>query len=418
MTARISLVAAVIAVFVFACDTERNIGPVYETYFTKYYGIDGNQFGVDLAVGSDGSMVMLGQSLSQTNPVPRAFIVKTDGRGTVLWQRQMGGDHEVPVDVEFDSNNNILVVSNVSTAGGVPSPSIRVTRISQSGAGIDSILITHETGVSLYGTAVTELSDRNLIVTGYGGPDLVLDTELPPPDEEDLLIYRLDPGFDLEPKLMDEQGGEHVGKIVKLFEARDGGSNLYYRFGDSDRPLNQNGGVFRQSFEAAGLNDVFKAITTVVAPAGDVQVAREAIEMPVAADIGYLMVGSTGGASKQIFIAQYLATSSEFSIRFSKVIPTPRPAEGVSVAYGDQETMFVLANEQQDNNNYDIYLVKLQSDGKVVGSLRFGSAEGNDEAGAVRVLPDGRVAVFGTIELETQKKMMLTLISPMGTFSQ
>src|SRR6188472_272989 len=101
MTARISLLAAILAAILLSCDTEQNVAPVYETYFTKYYGEDGNQIGVDLAVGADGTMVMVGTSQSQTNPITRGFIVKVDALGTVLWERQMGGDYEVPVDVEF-----------------------------------------------------------------------------------------------------------------------------------------------------------------------------------------------------------------------------------------------------------------------------------------------------------------------------
>lgn len=417
MTARNSLLAALIAVLFFACDTDRNIAPVFKTFFTKYYGEDGKQTAVDLAVGNDGSLIMLGKSESQTNSVPRSFIVKTDGEGTVLWQRQLGGDNEEPVDVEIDSRDDILVVSNIQGT------SIRITRISQSGAGIDSTVITHPSGVSLVGTAITEVeetevSDRSLIVTGYAGPDLVIDNNLLRADVEDLLIYRLDPDFNGVPEMMVERGGEHVGKIVKLFQSRTAGPVRYYTFGDSDRPFNE-GASFRRAFEVNQLNDFFQATQPVPGPAGDEQLARQAIEMPVGAERGFLVAGTSGQSGfTQIFLAQYVDARPDLLMRFSKVIPTPRPAEGISVAYGDQETMFVLADELQDNNNHDIYLVKLASDGSKLGELRFGSIEGDDLAAAVRVLPDGRVAVLGTIDLATQKKMMLTLVSPQGTFSE
>src|SRR5690349_2423310 len=147
MTARISLVASLMAVVLFSCDTERNIAPVFKTYYTKYYGEDGNQLAVDLAVNSDGTMVMVGTSQSQTNQISQAFIVKIDNEGTVLWQRQMGDSNEEPVDVEFDSRNDIIVVSNYQ------SRSIRITRIGQSGASIDSMMIENPAGI--FGTAIT-----------------------------------------------------------------------------------------------------------------------------------------------------------------------------------------------------------------------------------------------------------------------
>jgi hypothetical protein len=76
-----------------------------------------------------------------------------------------------------------------------------------------------------------------------------------------------------------------------------------------------------------------------------------------------------------------------------------------------------LANEIKDNNKRDIFLLRLTFNGSVMGSLSFGSLEGDDSAGAVRAHPDGRIAVFGTMELETQKKMVLIMLSPNGNFS-
>ena len=330
----------------------------------------------------------------------------------------MGGDYEVPVDVEFDSRNDILVVSNVAASDGVKSPSIRVTRISPNGSGIDSLRIVQDDTLAIFGTAITEISDGSFIVTGNAGPSLVQDgANMPPPDVEDLLIYNVDAGL-TEAKVKSELGGEHVGKIVKLFESKQTGPQRFYTFGDSDRPFG-DGGAYIQSFEALEWNEFFISTPTEIAPTGEVQVSNEAIEMPVAMQRGYLMVGSTGqGVMKQIFIAQYTDGNTDLTRRLYKSIATPRSAEGISVAYGEQDRMFVLADELQDNNKHDIYLVKLRSDGSREGEMRFGSIEGDDLAAAVRILPDQRVAVFGTIELETQKKMMLTLVSPKGTFSE
>ncbi|MGC3946953.1 MAG: hypothetical protein QM762_20955 [Chryseolinea sp.] len=415
MTGRISLIAAVIAAGVFSCDTERNIAPSFKTYFTKYYGEDGNQFGTDMVVGSDGSMVMVGRSESQTNPVTRSFVVKVDTEGTVLWQRRIGAENEAPVDVELDSRNDILIVTNLS--GGA----IRVLRLDQSGNTVDSLKVDDAAGI--VATSITEVSDGQLMVAGYSGPNLVGDNQMatPPPDEQDLFIYRIDPSLDgTLNKLVVAQGGEHVGKIVKLFESKLSGPKTYLSFGDSDRPFNVNNPEYRRTFEVFPWDASFvsgRVVQTGQSP--ETQIAGEAIEMPIASQRGYLLVGSTGQeVSRKIFVVQYMDSRPNVTVRLSTIIPTPRSAEGVSAAYGEQDAMFVLADEKQDNNNHDIYLAKLESDGAFGGEMRFGSVEGDDTAAAVRVLPDQRVAIFGTIELETQKKMMLTLISPRGTFSE
>jgi hypothetical protein len=329
----------------------------------------------------------------------------------------MGGDNEVPVDVEFDSRNDLLVVSNVESSGTVPA-SIRITRISQSGAGIDSTLITHPSNsIGLFGASVTEISDGSLIVVGNAGPGLVDDQRMPPPDLEDLLIYKVDPNFVVPPKLKVERGGEHVGKIVKLFESRESGPQRLYSCGYSDRPFNE-GGDFIQTFEVIQLDEFYQSMSRQWAPGDDAKIASEAIEI----ERGYLIVGTTGqGLLSKIYVAQYVDNSPNLTTRFSEYVKTPRPAEGISVAYGEQESIFVLADELQDNNKHDIYLLKIRNgEGglAVQGEMRFGSVEGNDQAAAVRILPDQRIAVFGTIELVTQKKMMLTLVSPTGTFSE
>jgi hypothetical protein len=67
-------ISALIAVC--SCDTEGNVDPVYQNNFIKYYGEDGNQEGVDLLVNTDGTLILLGNSSSQTNPVTRPFIAK------------------------------------------------------------------------------------------------------------------------------------------------------------------------------------------------------------------------------------------------------------------------------------------------------------------------------------------------------
>lgn len=414
MTASVRCIAAVIAVFIMSCDTEVNIAPVYKSFYTKYYGEDGNQIAVDLAVNAqDGTMVMLGRSESQTNPVARSFIVKVDSEGTVLWQRQLGGIDEVPADVEFDHQNNILVVSNAGDK------SVRLTRMSQDGDGIDSLLITHPLGVSLKGRSVTALEGGDYLIAGNGGPELFNEGGLPAPaDESDLFIYRIKAGFSEEPELF-AQGGEHYGKIVKVFEL-DNSSYAYYWFGDSDRPFSPESAVYRQTLEVVATDPYFMQRGWLQSgPNSARQFASEAIEMPVAGTRGYLMVGSNlSGSTYSMFVVQYNRTSEMPAVRFTKEIRTDRSVEGVSAAYGSDGIMYVLGDEQHDNGTHDMYLAKLDSDGEVLGNMRFGSSEGNDLSGSVRVLPDQRVAVFGTMQLETQTKFVLTLISPYGRFSE
>jgi hypothetical protein len=132
----------------------------------KYYGVDGNQEGVDLLVNPDGSMILLGNSSSQTNPITVPFIAKVDQFGTVQWQRQLGGFNEKAVDVELDNNSNLIVLSNFGE--GVNSRA-KVYRLGQDGTGMDSILVDFQEWQM--GRSVTVAADGRILIAGSRKPD-------------------------------------------------------------------------------------------------------------------------------------------------------------------------------------------------------------------------------------------------------
>ena len=94
-----------------------------------------------------------------------------------------------------------------------------------------------------------------------------------------------------------------------------------------------------------------------------------------------------------------------------------RRIEGISAANAAPDGYFIVANEVRENNKRDIFLLRVERDGAVSWSNNFGSLEGEDTAGGVESLPDGRIAVVGTIQLETQRKMVLIVTGTNGRFS-
>jgi hypothetical protein len=217
-------------------------------------------------------------------------------------------------------------------------------------------------------------------------------------------------------------GGELTGAALKVFENSTGGYSL---LGYSDR-LSRDV-VHKSRFEAFSLNDFFVAPgqRVVVDADGESQVASSVIE--TFASPGYLMVGTNyvSSLSSNIYLVSYynplglITSGSDKSplTQFQNQYLLNRRLEAVSLAAAEPDDLFVLANEIKDNNNRDIFLLRLTLNGSIVGSSSFGSLEGDDSAGAVRAHPDGRIAVLGTMELETQKKMVLIMLSPGGNFS-
>jgi len=395
------------------CDTGNRVDPVFQDHFIKYYGEDGNQEGVDIYVNSDGSMILLGNSSSLTElSIP--FIVKTDSLGNVLWQHQMGGRNEKAVDVELITSGThqgkLVVVSNVGTD---TESKIRLTIVDQSGHGIDSLILPTDAWQTV--KSVTPSSDNDFIVCGYAAPDPIRNSPPSPDDQADIISLRVSQSL-TSVDTLSWQGGEHEGFAVKVFEVPLQGETKYALFGYSDRPVTQSVG-FEDKFEVLVV-DVFgqPSLRLTSGQKGEKQKAARAIRVPASQEDGYFMIGTNeDGANRDIFIAKY---SNDLSVaKLAQKLPYGRKMEGVAVASAIQEEgYFLLANETQDNNNRNIFLVHIRLDGSEVWSTTFGTDDGDDTAGAVAALKDGRIAVLGTIDLETQKKMALIIVTKTGGF--
>ncbi len=412
----ISIASIVSLLLALGCDTASNVEPVFQNYFIKYYGEDGNQTGEDLLINSDGSMVLLGNTSSQTSSLTTPFLVKIDPAGNLLWKRQLGELNERAVDVELDNQGNLIVVSNV---GDEAESQIRLLRIDQSGRGKDSILINN--GEKQIARSVTQVSDNSFLIAGYAEADPVANPQtmpIPPEDEADIIVVQVDTqmlGF----KILLRQGGEHVGSSVKIFETVLGGDTKYLVFGDSDRPPTQTG-EYKRAFEVISINkDGIQGLQANSGDDSELQTLAGVVLTPPSLQEGYLMVGTTfppsNSSASNVYITQY--TKELDARRIDKTIEIPgKRLAGISAA-ASQESFYILANEIRENNNRDIALIKLAGDGSTIGATSFGTLEGDDTAGAVYVLPDGRIAVYGTMQLETQKKMVLIVLSQNGKFS-
>lgn len=404
-------------IMMLSCDTANNVPPVFQNFFIKYYGEDGNQEGVDLLLNTDGSMILLGNSSSQTSTVPVPFIVKIDPNGNILWQRELGEINETAVDVELDNQGNLIIVSNI---GDEANSRIRLSRIDQQGNGIDSIII--DSGEKQVAKSVTQTTQNTFLIAGYAEADPEANPDpfpIPPADEADIIVIRVDESMIDPPEILARHGGEHVGSAVKIFETILNDSTKYLVFGDSDRPLNTSTGVYKRSFEVFSINEFgTPGISNLSGINTEIQVVSAIIETPAFLQEGYLMVGTTyalSGNASNIYITQYNKTVDNTRLDLSILLG--RRLEGVSADCSVPDNIFILANETRDNNKRDIFLLKLAGDGAVIGTTQFGTLEGDDVAGSVKVLSDGRVAVFGTMELETQKKMALIITNSDGKFS-
>jgi len=412
----ISLSTLVLIALMFSCDTPGNVEPMFNNYFTKYYGEDGEQTGVDLVLNGDGSMILLGNSFSQTDPIS-PFIVKTDPQGNVLWQRTFKNDNETAVDIQLiNGGANVAVLTNVQRA----TTNICLYLLSQDGNLVDSLYLTSTD--NQVGRAVAQSSDNGYLITGYKDPNPARNPDMPPPpDEADILLLKIDNGLS-EVSDLSPGGGEHIGSGVNTFEINFNSSVYYLVFGYSDRPR-KNTASYQMCFQliASNIDGVPTGMHEYSEDEiNEEQIASSTLKIPPALGDGYLLVGTTrSGASSDLYLTRFAKPLNPDATTHSLdgKIPLGRRIEGVAAANASPDGYFVIANEVRENSKKDIFLLRVERDGAVSWSRSFGSLDGEDNAGGIEALPDGRIAVVGTIQLETQRKMALIVTNGNGAFS-
>lgn len=412
----ISLSTLALIALMVSCDTPGNVEPIFNDYFTKYYGEDGEQSGVDLVLNTDGSMILLGNSFSQIDPIS-PFIVKTDPQGNVLWQRTFKNDNETAVDIQLiNGGTTVAVLTNVQRA----TTNICLYLLGQDGNLVDSLYIT--TAGNQVGRSVAQSSDNGFLITGYQDPDPDRNPgDMPPPDYADILLLKIDNGLS-EVSDLSPGGGEHIGSGVNTFEINFNSSVYYLVFGYSDRPR-RNTASYQMCFQliASNIDGVPTGMHEYSEDEiNEEQIASSTLKIPPALGDGYLLVGTTrSGASSDLYLTRFAKPLNPNATTHSLdgKIPLGRRIEGIAAANAAPDGYFVIANEVRENNKKDIFLLRVERDGAVSWTRSFGSLEGDDLAGGIEALPDGRIAVVGTIQLETQRKMALIVTNGNGAFS-
>jgi hypothetical protein len=413
---RLSKTWLLLLVMFASCDTANNIDPVYRKNFVKYYGAAGAQSGVDLLVNKDGSMILLGNSVAPSG-VYTGFVIKVNKFGNVIWQRQLGGPNETAVDVEvIDASSDRLELIAINNVGPEFNSNIRVLRFYEdNGASIDSVLVVPseqlQPGMKRVAKSITPLnSQEGFIISGYADKNLAEETDPVDAtmDQQDLLALKVDPSLDVITNVL-QVGGERTGALIKAFEIERDGLPLAM-FGYSDKPV-------EESFE---LNyTVYLPESGIVAAgstAGSASLEEE-LSSVVKSDDGkfFLMAGTAkepGAMGGDIYLVKY---GDHFDLAtLNKRITLNRSLVCVDADFSSGSDYLVVANEIGVDNHQNIVIVKVDHRGEKIWTSSFGTVAGDDTAAAIERLPDGRIAVVGTIELETNKKLALIVLNNRG----
>ena len=84
---RISFLLLLFAPFL-SCDTAADFEDDFKKYFIKYYGEDGDQEAVDFVINDDGTVLLLGNTISPDGQ-KKISLLKVDAEGNVKWQKKI-----------------------------------------------------------------------------------------------------------------------------------------------------------------------------------------------------------------------------------------------------------------------------------------------------------------------------------------
>jgi hypothetical protein len=397
-----------------ACDTSNNVDPVYKRNYIMYYGAEGEQRGVDLVVNADGSMILLGNSTLPSG-LKNTFVLKVDPEGNVIWEKNIGSDGELAIDIELikaGSNAGKFIIA--TNRGDLQNSRINLHIIDQSGNvdGDGTEVPIHPGGVRQVVKSITSLDLGGFIITGYADGTLIKESSPginETNDNQDILVFELNEMLAITDTVV-TKGGELNGSGVRVFQLPAASLNKYVLFGYSDRPYNSGNFTFKYTYDilASGV-----PIGKVIGSETEENILSTTIETPLAPGAGFLMAGTskTSGSNGEIFLVKLNSTLDTRT--FERKLDLGKNMQSVDI---DNATdgFYVLANEIVEDGKHNINLIKTGMDGADEWTKSFGTPEGDDEAAAVATLPDGRIAIVGTMELQTKRKLALIVVNKNG----
>lgn len=428
------------------CDTALNVKSPASNYFIKYYGNEGSQTGIDFAIDpADQSFIMLGTTQIGDGD-PRFFLVKTDPEGNIKWERTFGSAKCQARDVEVANDGKIVVLGNMVAAyRGGTDYDVYIKRFDTQGNPLDSNTVTgfidNTTGqpADENASTITQTSD-GFMVAGYTGN---LNTKT-----SGFVNYPLLLRFDNNlhkyttvpwPDTVTLNNG-HISASTKILQMPD---SSFYVFGYTSYKSNasQDGDLDFYYFSMTANGQVTGNIDYVSSPGKDQKLFSVFSDTTRLGD-GFFLGGlETDGNGSKLFYTKltrpplsftpgdYIITPNSLPVSLGQLnsILNPPFALNQFVSVAKASNGFLLLTNEATGSNSNIFLVKIDYFGNTTGANAWGpfifGGEGDDFAGAVQELRDGKIAILGTMTVgqaavnNGETKMTLIKVNQKGQFA-
>jgi hypothetical protein len=414
---------------VFGCDTSNNTPDPFENFFIRYYGSDGYQVGVDMVVNEDGTFMLLGNSsLSKFNDDSQVYLVKVNHDGIVLWEKFYGGSgYEMAKDIEPLSNGGFVILADRVTAA--KGTDIYFFTIDQDGNKIDEGGYAMPGSSNEIGNSITPIvsgtSPNGFIVAGFTDYDSIGFKG----------ITALFPRFIVDGSKYSGAWTDFAGADKDDYGTRAIQTTSvttpfsFFGFTNSE-PIDPGPGF---NYWAMPVTETMGEVTLTTALLdGSPNDSDELLGSVSLSAAGVLMLGvlSKGTGNDQVFIAKTdqlgntdLTLSPKIidGINLGEVSESPviRKVTATRSISSSENIGYLIAANTKVSGNSDIVLTKIDEKGDVIwdAPVVLGGG-GEDYECAVHELSDGRILLFGTMQLgnDRQSKMALMKLNAKGQF--
>jgi hypothetical protein len=416
------------------CDTSHTVDSPVNSYFLKYIGNEGNQTGVDFEVNPDGTFILLGTTREKATGDTQLYVVKVDSKGDTLWTKKFGGPlDEEARDVELARDGRIVILGNSYASGSIASGGSRdilLMTLTPDGTSINSRILAYKTVINADAdddaTSVTQIND-GFIIAGSSDNLTHFNDSSSSFNKRDALMERVNDdltkysGSWVDPPAYG-QGSANV--TTKIFQQPD---NTFYAFGYAKYQQRGLTGGPKNDFDFwyFGLGRTGGTLPPNTFGSNTDEKLKSAVVLPSG---GFFLGGVvTDQGNDDVY---YTSLRSKLSFDSTDTNFPPAPLgynlgalknELVSVWVSQTSGYFILSNEYSTGNS-NLFLMKIGSTGKrdVWSSPVIFGGQGDDFAGAVRELPDGKIVVFGTMSIgqpNGEDKMVLIKVNKDGQFA-
>lgn len=427
-----------ILIISFSCDTENSFPVPEENYFVKFYGEEGDQEGVDFIVNTDGTIVMVGNTV-KPGGTKQIYVVKVDANGQALWQRRIGlpDKDDFAKDIELHPDGRIVIAGETEMGPG--NRDVYIRTLSQDGALLDSARHGLNNGSIDTDEEVNSVSIVNgggIYSPGFivsGSTTSVITTEAT--DLHDAMAIRFNNSLvriketGADPIWTASRYGFNSDDIaVKVFEIDP---STIYVFGYTNRIIQTYNGDYNFWYYAYSGDGGIKLGDNYFGKASEDEQLNSVEIASNQPGVRYILSGTaTGSGNTQSYVA---GLTPQLTFSSTDILLERNPTDLGLNTNGllkvkvkgsfDDSYILISSDTRSANQGFNIAFVRLKGDlVKVSEPLIFGS-EGDDFSGSLSELPDGRILISGTMTIgggndKGQKKMVLIKLNPDGKLTE